>query len=316
MPAIEQAIDEGINVNVTLLFSVEAYARVAEAFIRGLERREEAGESVDVHSVASFFVSRVDTEVDKRLEAAGRSELQGHAAIANARAAYQRSSEIFQGERFAELREAGAPVQRPLWASTGVKNPHVLGDEVRRRRSSARTPSTRCRCRRCWRRPSSPRSAARPADEDPTDDLEALAEAGIDLDRRHRPAAARRRSTSSSSRSTKLLEGVESTREAVVTGRPPTIEASIPEELEAPMPARVKEAVEEGVAQRIWRKDESLWGGPGVPEIGNRLGWLTISEHDARAGRRAERASPSRSAPTASPTPFCSGWAARASAPR
>src|ERR687886_396505 len=124
VPAIEQAIAEGINVNVTLLFAVSAYEAIAEAFIRGLEKRHEAGESVDVHSVASFFVSRVDSEVDKRLEAAGNSELLGQAGVWNARAAYVRFKEIFHGERFAELAAAGAPVQRPLWASTGVKNPN------------------------------------------------------------------------------------------------------------------------------------------------------------------------------------------------
>src|SRR4051794_20581755 len=95
VPAIEQAISEGINVNVTLLFSVESYARVAEAYIRGLERRKEAGASLNVHSVASFFVSRVDTEVDKRLAELDGEDLRGIAAIANARAAYQRFKEIF-----------------------------------------------------------------------------------------------------------------------------------------------------------------------------------------------------------------------------
>src|SRR5215217_4225974 len=124
VPAIEAGIAEGININVTLLFSVEAYAQVAEAYIRGLEKRKQNGESIDIRSVASFFVSRVDTEADKRLEQAGRSDLLGTAAIANARAAYLRFKEIFEGDRFAELREAGAHVQRPLWASTGVKNPH------------------------------------------------------------------------------------------------------------------------------------------------------------------------------------------------
>ncbi|MFL5825625.1 MAG: transaldolase, partial [Thermoleophilaceae bacterium] len=124
MPAIEQATFEGINVNVTLLFAVEKYERCAEAYIRGLERRREAGERVDdVHSVASFFVSRVDTEVDRRLEGSGHTELCGTAALANARLAYSRFKDIFYGERFAELRDAGAFVQRPLWASTGVKNP-------------------------------------------------------------------------------------------------------------------------------------------------------------------------------------------------
>ena len=124
VPAIEEAIAAGINVNVTLLFSVESYTAIAEAFIRGMERRLEAGESLDVHSVASFFVSRVDTEVDKRLAESGHEELRGIAAVANARAAYQRFKELFRGERFAALRDAGAMVQRPLWASTGVKDPH------------------------------------------------------------------------------------------------------------------------------------------------------------------------------------------------
>ena len=123
LPAIETAIYEGINVNVTLLFSVDAYEKVAEAYIRGLERRHEEGKGLDVHSVASFFVSRVDSEGDKRLEKLGRTDLQGKAGVLNARAAYSRFKDIFHGERFAKLRDAGAPMQRPLWASTGVKNP-------------------------------------------------------------------------------------------------------------------------------------------------------------------------------------------------
>src|ERR1700742_3810061 len=116
VPAIEDAIAAGVNVNVTLLFSGESYTNTAEAYIRGMERRQEAGESLDVHSVASFFVSRVDTEVDKRLKDLGREDLRGIAAVANARAAYQEFEELFHGERFARLREAGAFVQRPLWA--------------------------------------------------------------------------------------------------------------------------------------------------------------------------------------------------------
>ncbi len=123
LPYIEEAIYDGINVNVTLLFAVERYADVAEAYIKGLERRHAEGKSLDVHSVASFFVSRVDTVVDKQLAEKGRTDLQGKAAVANARAAYVKFKEIFYGERFAALREAGAPVQRPLWASTGTKNP-------------------------------------------------------------------------------------------------------------------------------------------------------------------------------------------------
>src|SRR3954464_7811258 len=119
VPAIEQAIYEGINVNVTLLFSVESYANVARAYIKGLERRRAEGKSLDVHSVASFFVSRVDTEVDKRLEKLGREALRGLAGLANALAAYLR----FKDELRPRMVELGGAVQRPLWASTGVKDP-------------------------------------------------------------------------------------------------------------------------------------------------------------------------------------------------
>src|SRR5579863_526910 len=121
--AIEQAIYEGINVNVTLLFAVEAYESVAEAYIRGLERRQAEALPLDGNSVASFFVSRVDTNVDAKLEKLGRNALAGTAALANARAAYRRFKEIFSGPRWEGLRHAGAAVQRPLWASTGTKNP-------------------------------------------------------------------------------------------------------------------------------------------------------------------------------------------------
>jgi transaldolase len=130
IPAFEQAIAEGININVTLLFAIESYERVADAYIRGLERRLADGKPVDhIASVASFFVSRVDTAVDKALEAkfqAGASELiqlQGKAAIANARLAYKRFKQIFSGPRFQSLADRGAMVQRPLWASTSTKNP-------------------------------------------------------------------------------------------------------------------------------------------------------------------------------------------------
>ena len=126
IPAIENAIAEGINVNITLMFSVEIYKRVARAYIAGLRRRHERGESVRVASVASFFVSRVDTKVDKYLEELGTRgalEARGRAAIANAKMAYEAFGEIFGGDEFTELRAAGARVQRCLWASTSTKNP-------------------------------------------------------------------------------------------------------------------------------------------------------------------------------------------------
>ena len=121
--AIEQAIYEGINVNVTLLFSVAAYEKVADAYLSGLERRLAEGKPLHVSSVASFFVSRVDTAIDKRLEKLGRDDLYGKAAVANARHAYRTFERIFSGPRWEALHHAGAHVQRPLWASTWVKNP-------------------------------------------------------------------------------------------------------------------------------------------------------------------------------------------------
>jgi len=127
LPAIEAAIGEGININVTLMFSVDVYRQVARAYIAGLRRRLERGEDVTgVASVASFFVSRVDTKVDKALEAIGSPEAlaaRGKAAIANAKMAYQAFGEIFGGDEFADLAAAGARVQRCLWASTSTKNP-------------------------------------------------------------------------------------------------------------------------------------------------------------------------------------------------
>ena len=114
----------GINVNVTLLFAVERYEAIAEAFLRGLERRVEAGESIDKSaSVASFFVSRVDSKVDKALEGTGREDLRGKAAVANAKLAYESFQRIFSGPRWEPLASKGARVQRPLWASTSTKNP-------------------------------------------------------------------------------------------------------------------------------------------------------------------------------------------------
>jgi transaldolase len=128
LPAITAVLAEGISVNVTLIFSVERHRAVMDAYVAGLEAAKEGGHDLSkIHSVASFFVSRVDTEIDKRLEKIGTDEalaLRGQAGVANARLAYAAYEEVFVGgKRFAPLEAAGARVQRPLWASTGVKNP-------------------------------------------------------------------------------------------------------------------------------------------------------------------------------------------------
>ena len=127
LSAITNALAEGISVNVTLIFSVERYRDVMQAYQEGLERAAANGQNLaSIASVASFFVSRVDSEIDKRLEKIGTDEalaLRGKAGIANSRLAYAAFQEVFQGSRWAQLTAQGAKEQRPLWASTGVKNP-------------------------------------------------------------------------------------------------------------------------------------------------------------------------------------------------
>ena len=122
--AIEECIARGKSINVTLIFSLERYAAVAEAYVRGLERLVESGDDPSVvTSVASFFVSRVDTEADRRLDEVGAPELKGKLAIANAKLAYELYGQIFSGERWEALAAKGATPQRCLWASTSTKNP-------------------------------------------------------------------------------------------------------------------------------------------------------------------------------------------------
>ncbi len=127
LPAITAAISQGINVNVTLIFSVERYRGVMDAYLSGLEQARDAGlDPGKIFSVASFFVSRVDTEVDKRLDEIGTDEakaLRGKAAVANAVLAYAAYEEVLASDRWKQVADAGANPQRPLWASTGVKNP-------------------------------------------------------------------------------------------------------------------------------------------------------------------------------------------------
>ena len=274
--AIEEAIFEGININVTLLFSVSAYERVAEAYLRGLERRLEHGLPLDVNSVASFFVSRVDTNVDQKLEQLGRTDLCGKAAIANARQAYRRFKEIFDGPRWEALRHAGGAVQRPLWASTSAKNPNYPDTMYVEGLVGPHTVNTM---------PMQTLIAfgdhgevhGPTAEHDPSGDLKALAEAGISMDRvtdellldgvKQFEDAMNR-----------LIDGIDERRAAVVTGRPSTIQGRLPADVQGLVAERVKRALGEKVAQRVWRRDASLWGGVGVPEIEDRLGWLTVSE--------------------------------------
>lgn len=124
LPAIRKMISEGVNINVTLIFSPTVYEQVVDAYMSGLEDRLKAGKPINnISSVASFFISRIDSAVDKELEEKGNKELQGKIAIANAKLVYQKAKELFGSHRFKELGKDGARKQRLLWASTSTKNP-------------------------------------------------------------------------------------------------------------------------------------------------------------------------------------------------
>ncbi|WP_020521173.1 transaldolase [Catelliglobosispora koreensis] len=124
LPAITAVLAQGISVNVTLIFSLDRYKDVMDAWLSGLEQADQNGHDLSkIESVASFFVSRVDTEIDKRLDALGKPELKGKAAVANAQLAYEEFQKVMQSARWVSLKAKGANPQRPLWASTGTKNP-------------------------------------------------------------------------------------------------------------------------------------------------------------------------------------------------
>jgi transaldolase / glucose-6-phosphate isomerase len=274
VPAIEEAIYEGINVNVTLLFSVEAYTTVAEAYVRGLERRRNEGLSLDVHSVASFFVSRVDTEVDKRLVKLGREDLRGLAGVANARAAYQR----FKTDLRPQMAALGGPVQRPLWASTGVKDPRYPDTMYVDELVAPETVNTMpLETMLAVGDHGEVRGAT--SEQDPSEDLRRLADAGIDMDDVTDTLLVEGIAKFVTPM-IKLMAGIESKREAVVTHRPRTFESNLPDDLEQAVRERIEEARREDVARRVWQRDPTLWGGDAsTPELSDRLGWLTIADH-------------------------------------
>ena len=254
-----------------------------EAFIRALERRHEEGKPLDRHSVASFFVSRVDTEVDKRLEALGRTDLAGpRRASPTPAPPTAPSSAVFDGERFAALREAGCPVQRPLWASTGVKNPPTRRRCTSTASSARDTVNTMPLPTLTRGRARAARSTGATAAEDPTADLDALREAGIDLDD-VTDKLLRDGIDAFVVPMAKLLDGIERKREAIVTGRPDDDRGRPAGRARAAgRRPRCARAADEDVVRRIWHRDGTLWAPAGTPEVTDRLGWLTSPRRCSR----------------------------------
>jgi transaldolase / glucose-6-phosphate isomerase len=276
IPAIEQALYEGIDVNVTLLFGVDAYEAVAQAYVRALVRRHDEGLPLDVHSVASFFVSRVDSNVDRRLAEIGRTDLQGRAAIANARFAYRRFTQIFSGPRWETLLRAGAAVQRPLWASTSTKDPRYPDTLYVEELVGPHTVNTMpLQTLLAVADHGEVRSPT--VERDPVPDLAALTRAGIDM-RQVTDELLVDGIEQFADALSRLLKGIDERRAAVITGAPATIRAKLSPDAQEAIAERLRRALDEQVARRVWARDATLWDGPGETEIEDRLGWLTVSE--------------------------------------
>jgi transaldolase len=185
LPAIAETIANGISVNVTLIFSPERYRAVMDAYLSGLEKRAGNGGSLEgIASVASFFVSRVDTEIDKRLDKAGAdASLKGKAGIANAQLAYQAYEEVFSSDRWRALEAKGAAPQRPLWASTGVKNPEYSDTMYISELIAPGTVNTMPeKTMKAYADHGKPGTPVQKSYEEAASVMKAVADAGIDLD--------------------------------------------------------------------------------------------------------------------------------------
>lgn len=290
LPAIEEAIYHGINVNITMIFSIENYEQVAEAYIKGLERRAAEGKPVDhIGSVASFFVSRVDTAIDQDLEYRARhaegeerakyERLCGKAAIANAKIAYQKFKEIFHGERFRALREKGAMVQRCLWASTGTKNPNysdvlyvdnLIGPET----VNTVPPQTYTAIRNHGKAELTLEQGI----EECHKLFDELRSIGIDIAAVTKKLQEDGLAAFVTSFDT-LEESIQSKRDALLSGINERLTASLGKHSESVSNA-IKEADKDDVMRRIWRKDAALWKSDEAHQkiIKNALGWLTVAD--------------------------------------
>ncbi|MBN1963666.1 MAG: bifunctional transaldolase/phosoglucose isomerase, partial [Anaerolineae bacterium] len=273
IPAIETLIGEGININVTLIFSQQRYEEVAEAYLKGLEALAAAGGSLSrVASVASFFVSRVDSLVDKLLAEKGNTDLQGKIAVANSKLVYERFQRIFSGPRWEKLAAQGARVQRPLWASTSTKNPSYPDTLYVDTLIGPHTVNT-----------VPPDTLAAILDHADVrvsivDGVEAarqqfyqLAELGIDMDAvtdQLQDEGVDKFAISFN----QLLERVEGKR-AALEGK---AEACLGE-LQAQVDAALAALSADRIVARLWAHDHTIWR-PDPTEISNRLGWLYLPE--------------------------------------
>ena len=287
LPAIEQLISEGINVNVTLLFSQKVYEQVAEAYIAALEARAEAGEDIShIASVASFFVSRIDSAVEKQLEARLKSSdspgekrllesVRGKVAIANAKLAYQKYKEIFQNGRWQALAKKGAQPQRLLWASTGTKNPSysdVLYVEELIGADTVNTvpPATMDAFRDHGR----PRASLQESVEAARQTLQALDDVGISL-QAITDDLLRQGVKLFAEAFHKLLNAIDARCRCAGDIKVSRQSYHLPPNLETKVTQTLEDWRVNGKVRRLWARDASLWTGS---DESRWLGWIGITE--------------------------------------
>ena len=270
IPAIQRSIAEGVNVNVTLVFSLARYQEVIEAYLAGLEARSSAGRPIDhIASVASFFVSRLDTKIDGWLPP--RSPLRGKAAIANARLAYQHFIRATSSERWKSLAAKGARIQRPLWASTSTKNPaypdtlyidSLIGEHT----VNTVPPATIEAVKDHGTAAHSILDGVEQADELPVQ----LADAGISLERATSELEAEGVKAFADAW-VGLIHSIDARRSAAVQQLGPLADR---------VAARVVSLEAESAPRRVWQRDPSLWATDeaGQEEVRRRLGWLDLPE--------------------------------------
>ena len=273
-PAIEELISRGLNINVTLLFDVKAYEDAALAYLAGLEQRLAAGEPIhNVASVASFFVSRIDSAVDALLPTA--SPLGGKVAVANAKMAYRSFKKLFSGPRWERLAAAGARPQRVLWASTGTKNQAysdvLYVDELIGPYTVNTMPEPTLYA---FADHGHPRPTLEAGVEEAETVLSLIAAAGVDLDQ-VMAKLLRDGAASFQNDFHALLDAIDTKCQAIVgAGAPPQVELGA---LAQPLQARLAQAAETEVSRRVWAKDHTLWK-PDPADISDRLGWLTLPD--------------------------------------
>ncbi len=292
LPAIEELLFAGVNVNVTLLFSVEAYEAVARTFIKAIQRRVDAGLPVDkVASVASFFVSRIDSEADKRIEArikettdpAAKAKLEaalGHVAIDNAKNAYAIFQKLFHGPGFAPLKAKGAQVQRVLWASVGTKNPKYPDTLYTAGLIGPETVSTMPRAAYdAFKDHGQAAATLTQGMDEARKQIDALGALGVDLKSITDKLLADGVKSFSDSFE-QLFGAIDEKQVKILQGRRIGCTAILSEPYSKAVSETLETFEKEKAVRRMWDKDATLWktDPEAVKTIGNALGWLTVPE--------------------------------------